>query len=139
MEAGALGVPGGVVPKHVDLEQENDLGDATIPLQVMEGNTALDQTARQKLAIQELVQVNVYTIEIRRQMNICSVALKVDGSWGSWGSWESCSKTCGSGTRKSSRRCNNPTPSNGGKFCTGSSSSSETCNNGCKVDGNWGS
>ena len=64
MVTGAHGVPGGVALNHAGLEQEKDPGDATIHLQVMEGNTALGQTARQKLVIQELVQVNVYTMEI---------------------------------------------------------------------------
>ena len=56
MGNGILGVPGGVAPKHVVLEQEKDLGVAPIPLRVMEGKTALDQVACQELATQELVQ-----------------------------------------------------------------------------------
>ena len=64
MVTGAHGVSGGVALKYVVREQEKDLGAATIPLQVMEGNTALGQTLCQDLAIQELVQVKVYKIKI---------------------------------------------------------------------------
>ena len=63
MVTGALGVIGEVAPNHVDLEQEQDLGAATIPQQGMEGNTAMDQTVRRDLATLKLVQtVNVYMI-----------------------------------------------------------------------------
>ena len=64
MVTGDLGVPGSAALNHVVLEQEKDLGAATILLQVMEGITAVAQAARQELATQELVQVNVYTIDI---------------------------------------------------------------------------
>ena len=64
MVAGDPGVPGGAALNHVVLEQEKDLGAATILLQVMEGITAVDQAARLKLVTQELVQVNAYTIDI---------------------------------------------------------------------------
>ena len=57
MGNGTLGVPGGVALNHVVLEQEQDLGDAIILFQGMEGNTAVDQTACQELATQELVAV----------------------------------------------------------------------------------
>ena len=63
MVIGDLGVPGGAALKHVDLEQEQDLGAATILQQGMEGNTAMDQTVRRDLATLKLVQtVNVYMI-----------------------------------------------------------------------------
>ena len=72
MVSGDLGVPGSAAQNHVVLEQEKDLGAATILLQVMEGITAVDQAARQELATQELVQVNVYTIDICKKINIFS-------------------------------------------------------------------
>ena len=60
MGHGGLGVPGGPALNHVVLEQEKDLGAATIPLQGMEEKTALGQTLRQDLATQEhAVQVDV--------------------------------------------------------------------------------
>ena len=45
-------------------------------------------------------------------------------TWGSWGSYGSCSKSCGSGTKTKSRSCN------GLGSCSGTSSQSESCNNG---------
>ena len=59
MVTGARGVPGEVAPNHVDLEQKQDLGAATIPLQRMEGETALEQAASQTFATQELVRVQM--------------------------------------------------------------------------------
>ena len=57
MVTGDLGVPGGAALNHAVLEQEKDIGTATILLQVMEGITALDHTICQDLATQELVDV----------------------------------------------------------------------------------
>ena len=50
-------------------------------------------------------------------------------SWNSWASWGSCSKTCGSGTMTRSRSKNGPY--HGGADCSGSSSSSASCNTNC--------
>jgi len=55
MVTGALGVLGEVAPNHVDLEQKQGLGAATILLQGMGGDIALDQAAPQDLATQDLV------------------------------------------------------------------------------------
>ncbi|XP_061660089.1 A disintegrin and metalloproteinase with thrombospondin motifs 15-like [Syngnathoides biaculeatus] len=44
---------------------------------------------------------------------------KVDGRWGKWGSFGLCSRTCGGGVQLAKRECNNPVPSNGGKYCQG--------------------
>ena len=51
----------------------------------------------------------------------------VDGIWGNWLNWDSCSVTCDFGTRSRSRLCNNPSPSNGGMQCQGSSVETEWC------------
>ena len=57
-------------------------------------------------------------------------------TWNSWASWGSCSKTCGSGTRTRSRSKNGPY--HGGTDCSGSSSSSATCNtNACYKLNTW--
>ena len=50
MATGVLGVPGEAAQNHVVLEQEQDSGDATILLQSMGGDTAVDQAVCQKLA-----------------------------------------------------------------------------------------
>merc|ERR1711962_1809172 len=51
----------------------------------------------------------------------------VDGGWSSW-SYGACSKTCGGGTQRGTRSCNNPRPSNGGKICAGSGVTTRQCN-----------
>ncbi|XP_065835038.1 disintegrin and metalloproteinase domain-containing protein 11-like [Oscarella lobularis] len=64
----------------------------------------------------------------------------VDGAWGAWGAWSSCSATCDGGTRTRIRYCDNPSPSNGGSSCPGSSRGQQACNsNSCPVpiDGAW--
>jgi len=66
----------------------------------------------------------------------------IDGGWSSWGSYGSCSKSCGGGTRTRSRSCTNPSPSNGGRSCSGSSTERSGCNNNrcpsrCKDRSSW--
>uniref|UniRef100_A0A667ZK10 ADAM metallopeptidase with thrombospondin type 1 motif, 15a n=1 Tax=Myripristis murdjan TaxID=586833 RepID=A0A667ZK10_9TELE len=52
----------------------------------------------------------------------------VDGRWGKWGPFGSCSRTCGGGVQLSKRECNNPVPSNGGKYCQGVRVKYRSCN-----------
>uniref|UniRef100_A0A8C6LDR6 ADAM metallopeptidase with thrombospondin type 1 motif 15 n=1 Tax=Nothobranchius furzeri TaxID=105023 RepID=A0A8C6LDR6_NOTFU len=54
--------------------------------------------------------------------------LKVDGRWGKWGLFGSCSRSCGGGVQLSKRECNNPVPSNGGKYCQGVRVKYRSCN-----------
>ena len=54
----------------------------------------------------------------------------VNGGWSSW-EYGSCSKSCGGGTQRLIRRCNNPTPICGGTNCPGSNIRQITCNNQC--------
>ena len=49
---------------------------------------------------------------------------KVNGDWESWTSWSSCSKDC---KKTRSRKCDSPTPANGGSNCPGSSKGELTC------------
>lgn len=58
----------------------------------------------------------------------------VDGQFGSWSQWSACSSECliGSslsvvGIKISTRKCNSPSPSNGGKFCDGSDKRIRLC------------
>uniref|UniRef100_A0A3P8WZF9 ADAM metallopeptidase with thrombospondin type 1 motif, 2a n=1 Tax=Cynoglossus semilaevis TaxID=244447 RepID=A0A3P8WZF9_CYNSE len=53
--------------------------------------------------------------------------LKQDGGWGTWSSYGSCSRTCGGGVRFRIRRCDNPSPANGGRTCIGNSFEFELC------------
>jgi hypothetical protein len=43
----------------------------------------------------------------------------VNGHWGAWQDWNSCSVTCGSGSRSRYQECNNPEPAHGGSDCQG--------------------
>ena len=51
----------------------------------------------------------------------------VDGQWTEWSQWSACSATCGSGTRVSTRRCENPPPGRGGGECKGESNRTKSC------------
>lgn len=53
--------------------------------------------------------------------------LPVNGVWGSWSGWSTCSATCGTGLRNRKRYCDNPTPEDGGNYCTGTNNEYETC------------
>ncbi|XP_053497011.1 A disintegrin and metalloproteinase with thrombospondin motifs 20 [Ictalurus furcatus] len=52
----------------------------------------------------------------------------VHGEWGPWGPYSVCSRTCGGGTRSTSRDCNRPEPRNGGRFCIGRRMKFRSCN-----------
>ena len=52
----------------------------------------------------------------------------VNGQWSKWGAFTKCTKTCGGGIRKRTRRCNNPAPKNGGKTCPGAATQQQRCN-----------
>lgn len=52
----------------------------------------------------------------------------VDGSWSSWKLWNSCTVTCGGGSRIRNRSCDDPAPLFAGKPCSGSGQETEICN-----------
>uniref|UniRef100_A0A8C1Q7D1 ADAM metallopeptidase with thrombospondin type 1 motif 20 n=1 Tax=Cyprinus carpio TaxID=7962 RepID=A0A8C1Q7D1_CYPCA len=52
----------------------------------------------------------------------------VHGEWGPWGPYSVCSRTCGGGTRSTTRDCNKPEPRNGGRFCVGRRMKFRSCN-----------
>ncbi len=58
----------------------------------------------------------------------CEKGEKIDGGWSAWSNWGWCSKVCGGGTKRRSRRCDNPAPADGGKFCVGPMTESTECN-----------
>jgi hypothetical protein len=51
----------------------------------------------------------------------------VHGNWGTWQEWNSCSATCGSGSRSRRLECNNPEPAFGGSDCQGNDTEIESC------------
>jgi len=53
---------------------------------------------------------------------------EVDGGWGKWSEPSKCSKSCGGGRRVVTRKCDNPTPSKGGRRCRGDAYSTYICN-----------
>ncbi|XP_071951940.1 A disintegrin and metalloproteinase with thrombospondin motifs 3-like [Antedon mediterranea] len=52
----------------------------------------------------------------------------VDGGWNDWSDFSECSLSCGVGISTRERKCTNPEPKNGGKYCTGSNFEHKTCN-----------
>ena len=54
----------------------------------------------------------------------------VNGEWSSW-TYGKCTKSCGDGTQKLTRKCNNPSSTCGGKDCIGLKKRSIKCNKHC--------
>ncbi|XP_063600047.1 hemicentin-1-like [Penaeus indicus] len=64
----------------------------------------------------------------------------LDGNWGAWAAWSVCSVSCGGGVRRRERACDDPPPSNGGRYCPGSNTLEDYCNlDMCPVNGGWSS
>lgn len=51
----------------------------------------------------------------------------VHGGYSEWAEWGPCSVSCGVGSQKRLRQCNNPLPANGGRHCPGSDSETRSC------------
>ena len=51
----------------------------------------------------------------------------VNGHWGTWRDWNSCSLSCGSGSRSRRQECNNPKPAHVGSGCQGNDTEIESC------------
>ncbi|KAK4311029.1 hypothetical protein Pmani_017444 [Petrolisthes manimaculis] len=73
------------------------------------------------------------------QLNPCSnPPCLIDGKWSAWAGWSVCSVSCGGGVRQKRRVCDNPIPSNGGRYCPGSDSLEDYCNlDMCPINGGW--
>uniref|UniRef100_A0A8C4TQW6 ADAM metallopeptidase with thrombospondin type 1 motif, 10 n=1 Tax=Erpetoichthys calabaricus TaxID=27687 RepID=A0A8C4TQW6_ERPCA len=52
----------------------------------------------------------------------------VDGGWSLWSPWGECSRTCGGGVSSSTRHCDSPRPTIGGKYCLGERKRFRSCN-----------
>jgi len=67
-----------------------------------------------------------------------TVACPIDGKYSDWSNYNACSVTCGGGSQRRERTCNNPVPQHGGKSCEGPTEQTKSCNNQeCPVDGGW--
>ena len=54
----------------------------------------------------------------------------MNGGWSEWSDWSDCSRRCGSGFKRRTRLCNNPTPVNG-QTCVGENVERINCTNPC--------
>ena len=45
------------------------------------------------------------------------IGAPIDGDFGEWEAWGQCSHTCGESFRSRKRKCDNPSPQNGGRDC----------------------
>ncbi|XP_058509001.1 properdin-like [Solea solea] len=61
----------------------------------------------------------------------------VHGSWGAWSLSGQCSASCGEGLQTLIRKCDQPAPKYGGKFCDGTNAQTNVCHSRCPVDGFW--
>ncbi|XP_053322587.1 SCO-spondin-like [Spea bombifrons] len=62
----------------------------------------------------------------------------LDGGWGPWSPWTSCSQTCGKGIQTRSRKCDSPTPQNGGRDCQAEGQQQRDCQDvECPEPGPW--
>jgi len=62
----------------------------------------------------------------------------IHGAWTAWSEFQTCTKSCGGGTKTRLRACSNPAPQHGGRDCFGSASHTDKCNtHHCPVDGGW--
>jgi hypothetical protein len=51
----------------------------------------------------------------------------VNGNWGTWQDWNSCSATCGSGSRSRYHECNSSESAHGGSTCQGNDTEINSC------------
>ncbi|CAI9737755.1 Hypothetical predicted protein [Octopus vulgaris] len=62
----------------------------------------------------------------------------VNGRWSNWTPWSTCSASCGAGSMKRVRKCDNPEPKYRGRPCGGSSYQVKKCVKiKCQQDGGW--
>jgi len=81
-----------------------------------------------------------------KEENGCTVECPIDGKYGEWSSWNLCSKSCDGGLHTRVRKCDSPSPENGGKSCIekkeGNPTDTKPCNKfSCDADGGfteWG-
>ena len=89
-----------------------------------------------KIAVNQVI-TGIYSVhdngreDRRYKFYVCSKK-PVNGNWGGWSAYSACSANCGPRTR--TRSCNNPSPINGGAYCSGVSRETAACDQRCSVD-----
>ncbi|XP_061197855.1 SCO-spondin-like isoform X2 [Saccostrea echinata] len=72
-------------------------------------------------------------------MNCNTFSCPINGRFSSWSDWSSCTASCGGGTSKRVRTCNNPPPRYGGNNCSGEFEELVMCmNSSCPINGGFG-
>ncbi|PAA59987.1 hypothetical protein BOX15_Mlig017207g2 [Macrostomum lignano] len=72
------------------------------------------------------------------ESHAAGVKIYIDGGFSDWSQWSNCSVSCGSGIRLRQRRCDNPAPANGGRFCSGPGQETLRClSRFCPIDAGW--
>uniref|UniRef100_A0A8C2ZWU4 Hemicentin-1 n=1 Tax=Cyclopterus lumpus TaxID=8103 RepID=A0A8C2ZWU4_CYCLU len=56
-----------------------------------------------------------------------TLTVRVHGGYSEWLEWGPCSVSCGVGSQKRWRQCNNPLPANGGRHCAGLDTETHSC------------
>uniref|UniRef100_A0A8C7MZR3 Hemicentin-1 n=1 Tax=Oncorhynchus kisutch TaxID=8019 RepID=A0A8C7MZR3_ONCKI len=56
-----------------------------------------------------------------------TLTVRVHGGFSEWMEWGPCSVSCGVGTQRRLRQCNNPLPANGGRHCANSDTETRSC------------
>ncbi|XP_078604698.1 uncharacterized protein LOC144878213 [Branchiostoma floridae x Branchiostoma japonicum] len=108
------------------------LGSQVVGLYVVDFSTYADSTSGTWYEASRYGSGHVPNSYIRARCD--NPSARVDGQWSYWGSWSTCTRYCPCGddtcvpaTVTRHRRCITPPPRNGGRTCTGSSSSTRDC------------
>ena len=126
-----LGVP---VQKPVEMVHRLEPG-TYLNMQRMEVVNARDNQLPHRAATLMSAQVILEYIRWNSQISKLLFVL-VDCIWTDW-TWGSCSKTCGGGTQSGTRAISQAAK-NGGNDCTGSSTTTRSCNpHACPTPGEW--
>lgn len=102
--------------------------------------TCLDQCWSGSLLLYEVSWIKMYSpsfppfknkqsSKLTKWLKTCCafICFPVHGGYSEWAEWGPCSVSCGVGSQKRLRQCNNPLPANGGRHCAGSDTETRSC------------
>ena len=149
MVTGVHGGTGARVQRRVVMAQFIGRARAITLLLLMAGNLAQERVTRQQSVAWHHAHVSeipwIYDSRMlfwvikgsivsyeRKKMFECFLlsrkfSLLVNGRWSVWSSWSPCSVSCGNGRQERMRKCNDPVPEYGGKFCQGPAREFHNC------------